>query len=57
MLSQYARADELDRIKKEYLDGVAALSAFIDDAKRKIHARLEVSFLNVKLFVQELEAS
>uniref|UniRef100_A0A8C6VBQ7 Calponin-homology (CH) domain-containing protein n=1 Tax=Naja naja TaxID=35670 RepID=A0A8C6VBQ7_NAJNA len=30
-VKQYARADELDRIKKEYLDGVAALSAFIDD--------------------------
>ncbi|KAL7987672.1 hypothetical protein Chor_006591, partial [Crotalus horridus] len=55
-VKQYARADELDRIKKEYLDGVAALSAFIDDAKRKIHAHLEVSFLNVKLFVQEMEA-
>ncbi|XP_013912844.1 PREDICTED: nesprin-1-like [Thamnophis sirtalis] len=54
-VKQYARADELDRIKKEYLDGVAALSAFIDDVKRKIHTHLEVSFLNVKLFVQEME--
>ncbi|KAM6463517.1 nesprin-1-like [Liasis olivaceus] len=54
-VKQYARADELDRIKKEYLDGVAALSAFIDEAKRKIHVPLEVSFLNVKLFVQEME--
>uniref|UniRef100_A0A8C5RJ37 Spectrin repeat containing nuclear envelope protein 1 n=1 Tax=Laticauda laticaudata TaxID=8630 RepID=A0A8C5RJ37_LATLA len=54
-VKQYARADELDRVKKEYLDGVAALSAFIDDVKRKIQTHLEVSFLNVKLFVQEME--
>uniref|UniRef100_A0A8D2LVZ1 Spectrin repeat containing nuclear envelope protein 1 n=1 Tax=Varanus komodoensis TaxID=61221 RepID=A0A8D2LVZ1_VARKO len=54
-VKQYARADELDRMRKEYSDGIAALSAFTDEAKRKIHVPLEVSFLNVKMFVQELE--
>lgn len=44
-------------MKKEYLDGVATLSAFTDEAKRKFCVPLEVSFLNVKMFVQEMEAS
>uniref|UniRef100_A0A670IV44 Calponin-homology (CH) domain-containing protein n=1 Tax=Podarcis muralis TaxID=64176 RepID=A0A670IV44_PODMU len=56
-VKQYARADELDRMRKEYLDGVATLSAFTDQAKRKFRVPLEVSFLNMKMFVQEIEAS
>ncbi|KAJ7342117.1 hypothetical protein JRQ81_009049, partial [Phrynocephalus forsythii] len=54
-VKQYARTDELDRLRKDYLDGVATLSAFIDEAKRKIHIPLEVSFLNVQMFIQEME--
>lgn len=54
---QYARADELDRMRKEYLDGIGVLSAFTDEANRKLSGPLEVSFLNVKMFVQEIEAS
>uniref|UniRef100_A0ACB8GBR4 Nesprin-1 n=1 Tax=Sphaerodactylus townsendi TaxID=933632 RepID=A0ACB8GBR4_9SAUR len=56
-VKQYARADELDRMKKDYLDGVAVLSAFTDEANRKFSVPLEVSFLNVKMFVQEMQAS
>ncbi|KAH0622390.1 hypothetical protein JD844_024656, partial [Phrynosoma platyrhinos] len=56
-VKQYARTDELDRIRKEYLEGVATLSVFTDEVKRKLYIPLEVSFLNVKMFVQEMEAS
>lgn len=57
ILSQYARADELDKIQKEYLDGVANLTAFVDGSNRKFSSAIEVSFLDVKMFVQDLEVS
>uniref|UniRef100_A0A663MJY0 Spectrin repeat containing nuclear envelope protein 1 n=1 Tax=Athene cunicularia TaxID=194338 RepID=A0A663MJY0_ATHCN len=54
-VKQYARADELDKMKKEYLDGVAHLTAFIDGSNRKLSVAVEVSFLDVKMFIQDLE--
>ncbi|XP_010119459.1 PREDICTED: nesprin-1-like, partial [Chlamydotis macqueenii] len=54
-VKQYARADELDKMRKEYLDGVAHLTAFIDESNRKFSVPVEVSFLDVKMFVQDLE--
>ncbi|XP_009866189.1 PREDICTED: nesprin-1-like, partial [Apaloderma vittatum] len=54
-VKQYARADELDKMRKEYLDGVAHLTAFIDGSNRKFAVPVEVSFLDVKMFVQDLE--
>ncbi|KAM6126873.1 nesprin-1-like [Pterocles gutturalis] len=52
---KYARADELDKMRKEYLDGVAHLTSFIDGSNRKFSIPVEVSFLDVKMFVQDLE--
>uniref|UniRef100_A0A8C5TA67 Nesprin-1 spectrin repeats region domain-containing protein n=1 Tax=Malurus cyaneus samueli TaxID=2593467 RepID=A0A8C5TA67_9PASS len=54
-VKQYARADELDKIKKEYVDGIAHLTAFIDGSNKKFSTPVEVSFLDVKTFVQDLE--
>ncbi|XP_010018863.1 PREDICTED: nesprin-1-like, partial [Nestor notabilis] len=54
-VKQYARADELDKMKKEYLDGVTHLTAFIDGSNRKFSVPVEVSFLDVKTFAQDLE--
>uniref|UniRef100_A0A8C3XWI7 Nesprin-1 spectrin repeats region domain-containing protein n=1 Tax=Chelydra serpentina TaxID=8475 RepID=A0A8C3XWI7_CHESE len=54
-VKQYARADEFDRMRKEYLDGVATLSTFTDCTNGKFSVPVEVSFLNVKMFVQGLE--
>nr|AAT08489.1 candidate plasticity protein 2b [Rattus norvegicus] len=54
-VKQYARADEMDRMKKEYTDGTAALSGFAAEAHRKLSEPLEVSFMNVKLLIQDLE--
>lgn len=53
--SQYARADEMDRMKKEYTDCVTTLSDFATEAHRKLSEALEVSFLNVRLLIQDLE--
>lgn len=44
-------------MRKEYLDGVASLTAFVDENNRKFSAPVEVSFLDVKMFVQDLEVS
>uniref|UniRef100_A0A8D0G232 Nesprin-1 spectrin repeats region domain-containing protein n=1 Tax=Sphenodon punctatus TaxID=8508 RepID=A0A8D0G232_SPHPU len=54
-VKQYARVDEQDRMRKDYLDGVAALSTFAERASGKLSVPLEVSFLNVKMFIQDLE--
>ncbi|XP_016071417.1 PREDICTED: nesprin-1 [Miniopterus natalensis] len=54
-VKQYARADEMDRMEKEYTDCVAALSDFTTEALRKLSEPLEVSFINVKLLIQDLE--
>lgn len=56
-LFQYARADELDKMRKEYVDGVAHLTAFIDESNKKFSTPVEVSFHDVKMFVQDLEVS
>lgn len=45
----------MDRMKKEYTDGTAALSGFAAEAHRKLSEPLEVSFMNVKLLIQDLE--
>ncbi|OBS71721.1 hypothetical protein A6R68_13702, partial [Neotoma lepida] len=61
MLSQsenakkYARADEMDRMKKEYTDYTTTLSGFATEAHRKLSEPLEVSLINVKLLIQDLE--
>lgn len=44
-------------MKEEYLDGVAHLTAFIDGSNRKFSVPVEMSFLDVKMFVQDLEVS
>ncbi|KAM9000867.1 nesprin-1 isoform 8-T9 [Sarcophilus harrisii] len=54
-VKQYARADELDRMKKEYLDNVTTLSVFTAEASGKLSEPLNVSFLNVKILFQDLE--
>ncbi|MGH0114382.1 UNVERIFIED_CONTAM: hypothetical protein FKN15_005783 [Acipenser sinensis] len=54
-VKQYVRADEVDKIRKEYQDGISALKAFLDTANEKMTAPIDVSFLNVRTFAQEVE--
>lgn len=44
-------------MRKEYVDGVAHLTAFIDGSNAKFSVPVEVSFHDVKMFVQDLEVS
>lgn len=44
-------------MRKEYVDGVAHLTAFIDGSNKKFSVPVEMSFLDVKSFVQDLEVS
>lgn len=44
-------------MRKEYVDGVAHLTAFIDGSNKKFSVPVEMSFLDVKTFVQDLEVS
>lgn len=53
---QYARADDYDRARKDYAEGLIALAAFAEGSIERISIPLEVSFLNVRMFVQDLEA-
>ncbi|CAI9612033.1 unnamed protein product [Staurois parvus] len=54
-VKHYARADDFQRAKKEYAEGLIALAAFAEGGNERISIPLEVSFLNVKMFVQDLE--
>lgn len=45
----------MDRMKTEYADGITTLSGFATEAHRKLSEPLEVSFINVKLLIQDLE--
>uniref|UniRef100_A0A3B3Q2M2 Calponin-homology (CH) domain-containing protein n=1 Tax=Paramormyrops kingsleyae TaxID=1676925 RepID=A0A3B3Q2M2_9TELE len=56
-VKQYARADEVDKMRKDYQDGISALKAFVDAANEKINASVQVSFLNIRSFVQDIEVS
>ncbi|XP_060687141.1 nesprin-1-like [Hemiscyllium ocellatum] len=54
-VKHYARADEVDKLKKEYLDGVSALKSFVETANEKQNSPVDVSFLNIKTYVQDME--
>ncbi|XP_077587652.1 nesprin-1 [Stigmatopora nigra] len=51
----YARADEVDKLRYDYQDGLDTLKMFMDATDEKMNAAVQVSFLNVRAFVQEVE--
>lgn len=54
---QYARADEVDKLKKDYEDGVLALKIFVDTSNERMNAPVQVSFLNIRTFLQDIEVT
>lgn len=52
---QYARADEVDKLRQDYHDGINTLKLFMDATDEKMTAPVQVSFLNVRAFVQDVE--
>ncbi|KAG7263156.1 hypothetical protein CRUP_038029, partial [Coryphaenoides rupestris] len=55
-VKHYARADEVDKLKTDYQEGINTLKLFLDATNEKMSAPVQVSFLNVRTFVQDLLA-
>ncbi|XP_041828569.1 nesprin-1-like [Melanotaenia boesemani] len=51
----YARADEVDKLRQDYQDGINTLKMFMDATNKKMDAPVQVSFLNVRAFAQDVE--
>uniref|UniRef100_A0A8C7CRJ2 Spectrin repeat containing, nuclear envelope 1b n=1 Tax=Oncorhynchus kisutch TaxID=8019 RepID=A0A8C7CRJ2_ONCKI len=54
-VKHYARADEVDKLKQDYQDSIATLKTFMNATNDKMTAPVQVSFLNVRTFVQDVE--
>uniref|UniRef100_A0A673LCT4 Nesprin-1 spectrin repeats region domain-containing protein n=1 Tax=Sinocyclocheilus rhinocerous TaxID=307959 RepID=A0A673LCT4_9TELE len=54
-VKHYARADEVDKLRKDYDDGIEALKAFIDSANERMNTPVQVSFLNIRTYLQDVE--
>lgn len=54
---QYARADEVDKLRQDYQDGINTLKMFMDATNEKMTAPVQVSFLNVRAFAQDVEVN
>uniref|UniRef100_A0A3B4WAX2 Nesprin-1 spectrin repeats region domain-containing protein n=1 Tax=Seriola lalandi dorsalis TaxID=1841481 RepID=A0A3B4WAX2_SERLL len=54
-VKHYARADEVDKLRQDYQDGINTLKMFMDATNEKMTAPVQVSFLNVRAFVQDVE--
>uniref|UniRef100_A0A667WTI6 Spectrin repeat containing nuclear envelope protein 1 n=1 Tax=Myripristis murdjan TaxID=586833 RepID=A0A667WTI6_9TELE len=54
-VKQYARADEVEKWRKDHLKAVSALKELLDTAETKLNAPVQVSFLNVRAFLQDVE--
>nr|XP_029132983.1 nesprin-1-like [Labrus bergylta] len=54
-VKQYARADELEKWRKDHLKAVTTLKELLDTAEAKLNAPVQVSFLSVRGFLQDVE--
>ncbi|XP_023266580.1 nesprin-1-like [Seriola lalandi dorsalis] len=54
-VKQYARADELEKWRKDHLKAVSTLKELLDSAEAKLNAPVQVSFLNARGFLQDVE--
>lgn len=54
---QYARADEVDKLKKDYEDAILALKIFVDTSNERMNTPVQVSFLNIRTFLQDIEVT
>lgn len=54
-LLQYACVNELEKWRKDYLKAVTALKELLDMAEAKLNAPVQVSFLNIRAFLQDVE--
>uniref|UniRef100_A0A3B1IR95 Calponin-homology (CH) domain-containing protein n=1 Tax=Astyanax mexicanus TaxID=7994 RepID=A0A3B1IR95_ASTMX len=54
-VKHYARADEVDKLRKDYEDGILALKIFMDTSNERMNTPVQVSFLNIRTFLQDIE--
>ncbi|XP_029943268.1 nesprin-1-like [Salarias fasciatus] len=54
-VKHYARADEVERLRRDYQDGISTLKAFLDATDQKMTAPVQVSFLNIRALAQDVE--
>ncbi|XP_076011028.1 nesprin-1-like [Genypterus blacodes] len=54
-VKQFARADEVEKWRKDHLKAVSALKELLDTAEAKLSAPVQASFLSVRAFLQEVE--
>lgn len=52
---QYAHLEELEKWRKDHLKAVWALKELLDSAEAKLNAPVQVSFLSVRSFLQDVE--
>lgn len=52
---QYAHVDELEKWRKDHLKAVSALKELLDTAEATLSVPVQVSFLNVRAFLQDVE--
>lgn len=55
MSLQYAREDELDKWRRDHMMAISALRELLDGAEEKLNAPVQVSFLNIRSFLQDVE--
>uniref|UniRef100_A0A8K9XYB1 Spectrin repeat containing nuclear envelope protein 1 n=1 Tax=Oncorhynchus mykiss TaxID=8022 RepID=A0A8K9XYB1_ONCMY len=54
-VKQYAREDELDKCRRDHMRAISALRELLDGAEVKLNAPVQVSFLNIRSFLQDVE--
>uniref|UniRef100_A0A8C7FMX2 Spectrin repeat containing nuclear envelope protein 1 n=1 Tax=Oncorhynchus kisutch TaxID=8019 RepID=A0A8C7FMX2_ONCKI len=54
-VKQYAREDELDKCRRDHMRAISALRELLDGAELKLNAPVQVSFLNIRSFLQDVE--
>lgn len=54
-LLQYAHTDEMEKWRKDHLKAVSTLKELLDTAEAKLNAPVQVSFLNVRTFLHDVE--
>lgn len=54
-LVQYACVSELDRWRRDHLKAASALKDLLDTAELKLNAPVQVSFLNLRAFLTDVE--
>lgn len=47
----------MDRLRQDYQDGIQTLKMFMDATNEKMTAPVQISFLNVRAFAQDVEVN